>query len=254
MPFTFAHPAVVLPLCNKGNKYVDKTALIIGAMAPDFEYFIHFRPYQVYGHTILGQFYFNLPLVLAISFIYHYLLKESFIRNLPKPYNRYYLYMLNRKWKIKSIRHLLVFIYSALLGMFTHLFWDAFTHKTGYFVTRVEAFNYNFHLFSFTVPVYKLLQHGSSVIGLIIIIFFIWSIRDKKYINNHMDISGKMKFLFWGSFVVLTLVGSSFLFILLNDFSIGRIVVGSMSFGFICLILISLLFKLIDVKCKKTSD
>ncbi len=253
MPFTFAHPAAVLPLCNKGNKYVDKTALIIGAMAPDFEYFIHFRPYQVYGHTILGQLYFNLPLVLAISFIYHYLLKESFFRNLPKPYNRYYFYVVNRKWKIKEIRRLFVFLYSALFGMFTHLFWDSFTHKTGYFVTRLEALNNSFQLFSFSIPVYKLLQHGSSLIGLIIVIFFIRSIRDKKNMTNHIDPNSKMKIMFWSSFIVSTVVCSSFLFMLLNDFSIGRIVVGSMSVGFICFILISLLFKRYYARCTKNS-
>lgn len=52
MPFTFAHPAAVLPLGVKKTKYIDFTALVIGSMAPDFEYFIHFKPYQEYGHTI----------------------------------------------------------------------------------------------------------------------------------------------------------------------------------------------------------
>ncbi len=49
MSFTFVHPVAVLPFCKKNHKYVDNTALIIGSMAPDFEYFIHFKPYQLFG-------------------------------------------------------------------------------------------------------------------------------------------------------------------------------------------------------------
>ncbi len=39
MPFTFAHPAAVLPFMKKQSKYISVTALILGSMAPDFEYF-----------------------------------------------------------------------------------------------------------------------------------------------------------------------------------------------------------------------
>ncbi|AIK36171.1 hypothetical protein BG07_3819 [Bacillus pseudomycoides] len=50
MPFTFAHPAAVIPFCKK-QRYVSVTALVLGSMVPDFEYFLHFRPYGVIGHT-----------------------------------------------------------------------------------------------------------------------------------------------------------------------------------------------------------
>lgn len=39
MPFTFAHPAAVLPFAKKHSKHISVTALILGSMAPDFEYF-----------------------------------------------------------------------------------------------------------------------------------------------------------------------------------------------------------------------
>ncbi|WP_434297574.1 DUF4184 family protein [Clostridium sporogenes] len=41
MPFTFSHPAIVLHLEKKWNKYFSFTALILGSMSPDFEYFIY---------------------------------------------------------------------------------------------------------------------------------------------------------------------------------------------------------------------
>ncbi|KFN01337.1 hypothetical protein DJ93_1011 [Bacillus clarus] len=65
MPFTFAHPAAVIPFCKKQSPYISVTALVLGSMAPDFEYFLHFRPYGSIGYTRLGFFYFNLPLVFA---------------------------------------------------------------------------------------------------------------------------------------------------------------------------------------------
>lgn len=39
MPFTFAHPAAVLPFAKKHSKHISVTALILGSMASDFEYF-----------------------------------------------------------------------------------------------------------------------------------------------------------------------------------------------------------------------
>lgn len=60
MPFTFAHPAIVLSFGIKKTKYLDLTALVIGSMAPDFEYFI----------------YFNLPIVFIVAYIYQCILKE----------------------------------------------------------------------------------------------------------------------------------------------------------------------------------
>jgi hypothetical protein len=62
MPFTFAHPVVVLPLGKIWGKLFSLTGLVLGSMAPDFIYFIHFRPDSGYGHCIQGFFLLNLPL------------------------------------------------------------------------------------------------------------------------------------------------------------------------------------------------
>jgi len=52
MTFTFAHPAVVIPLKEKRPKWFNGTALILGRMAPDFEYFIRFEAKAVVGHKV----------------------------------------------------------------------------------------------------------------------------------------------------------------------------------------------------------
>ena len=68
MPFTLAHPAAVFFF---KNKKFNLTALILGSMAPDFIYFLNFRPYGNLGHKILGFFILNLPLCILLAYIFH---------------------------------------------------------------------------------------------------------------------------------------------------------------------------------------
>ncbi|WP_240482010.1 DUF4184 family protein [Flavobacterium psychrophilum] len=39
MPFTFSHPAIILPLRYLPRQWFSLTGLIIGSLTPDFEYF-----------------------------------------------------------------------------------------------------------------------------------------------------------------------------------------------------------------------
>ncbi|PKM48909.1 MAG: DUF4184 domain-containing protein [Firmicutes bacterium HGW-Firmicutes-7] len=240
MPFTFAHPVAVLPLGIKKYKYFDCTALIIGSTAPDFEYFIHFRPYQLYGHTLLGQLFYNLPLVLIVSLIFHRILKEPIVTNLPDPYCTYYYYLTKKRWKINSVGGLAKFIYSALIGMFTHLFWDSFTHVGGYFVTKITILSKSIDIMNFKAPIYKILQHESTVIGLVIIFIVLLRIQDKngKYILKTNKVS---KVIFWLSIVVISVV-IGFLVLLMNGLTIGSFVVNFISSGFIGATIVSLIY------------
>ncbi|MDU4473291.1 MAG: DUF4184 family protein, partial [Clostridium perfringens] len=80
MPFTLAHPAAVVFL---KNKKFNLTALILGSMAPDFIYFLNFRPYGNLGHQILGFFILNLPLCILLAYIFHNFIKSPLISHLP---------------------------------------------------------------------------------------------------------------------------------------------------------------------------
>lgn len=40
MPFTFSHPAIILPLSYLPKKWFSLTGLIIGSLIPDFEYLL----------------------------------------------------------------------------------------------------------------------------------------------------------------------------------------------------------------------
>jgi hypothetical protein len=249
MPFTFAHPLVILPLGKRKSKYFDFTALIVGSMAPDFEYFIHFRPYQLYGHSILGQLYYNLPLVVIVSIIWYYILQKPIISNLPKPYNTYFFYLTKKTWRINSIRSIIVFIYSSFIGMISHLLWDSFTHMEGYFVTKMTILSQSVSLMNSNIPIYKLLQHGSTVMGLTIIMVYLLSIQDKtsKY---EIIVNKPSKLIFWLSIVLIDIIIVGIVVLIKDDFSIGRIVVSFLSGGFIGATIISMFFKMSKVRRK----
>ncbi len=71
MPFTFSHPAIVLPFGLIGQRYFSMTALIIGSMTPDFEYFLRLRVRSDFSHTLFGVFWFDLPLGIVLCFVFH---------------------------------------------------------------------------------------------------------------------------------------------------------------------------------------
>ncbi len=49
MPFTFSHPAIVLPFLKK--KHFSATALVVGTMSPDLEYFFRMKIQSEISHT-----------------------------------------------------------------------------------------------------------------------------------------------------------------------------------------------------------
>ena len=57
MPFTFAHPAAIIPINSRFKSKFCLTGLVLGSMAPDFEYFIRLKPYSAYGHNLIGFLY-----------------------------------------------------------------------------------------------------------------------------------------------------------------------------------------------------
>ncbi|QIB27948.1 DUF4184 family protein [Caloranaerobacter azorensis] len=244
MPFTFAHPSIVLPFASKRNKYLDFTALVIGTMAPDFEYFIYFKPIQIVGHTFLGQFYFNLPIVFILAYIYHYILKEAVILNLPKPYCDKYYYLVKRQWKIDSLSRFIVFCYSAILGAFTHLIWDSFTHKTGFFVRNIGLLTKYLNIAGIKIPVYKMLQHGSTFLGLTVIIIYLIAIQDNSVYKNYVQTSKFYKLRFWSGVIIISLITILLKMSQASILLLGEIIVTVIDGIFIGLVIMSMLTRI----------
>ena len=173
MPFTFAHPSIILPLRHLNQRLYSLTGLIIGSMAPDFEYFVRMKVQSTYSHTIAGIFWFDLPLGIVLAFLYHNIARNSLIQNLPGVIRKHLIGFTRFDWTNAFHKNWPVILLSIIVGASSHLLWDAFTHSTGYFVTHMHFLQTNIFVTGHSFPVFKLLQHASTLIGLSVILFFL---------------------------------------------------------------------------------
>jgi hypothetical protein len=130
MPFTFAHPAAALPF---RKTRLLTSAVVIGAMSPDFEYFFRLGPQGRFGHTLLGLVTLTLPLALSVFWLFHRAAKFAMVRLLPNSVQR----RLAPRWAdfdFGNARRFALLLLSLLAGALTHLLWDSFTHEQSWLV------------------------------------------------------------------------------------------------------------------------
>jgi hypothetical protein len=170
MPFTASHPALIVPLTWWRNPYVSASCLIIGSITPDFEYFLTMKASGRFSHTLPGVFYFDLPLALVLVFLFHGLVKQSLIDNLP-------VYVAGR-WQILA-RFSFVqafrkywpgYVLCLLAGIFSHLLWDSCTDATGFFIRNFSSLPDHVSLFGWRgFPLHRYLHYGSSLLGILVL-------------------------------------------------------------------------------------
>ncbi|RXM43494.1 DUF4184 family protein [Flavobacterium sp. YO64] len=187
MPFTFAHPAIILPLPFLNKRWFSLTGLIIGSMIPDFEYFIRMRIQSIYSHTIAGVFWFDLPLALFISFIFHNKVKNLLFQNSPYCLQSRLLIFTTFNWNNYFKQNWIVVLFSILIGTASHLLWDSFTHKSGYFVNHIAALQNSVYLFGIDIPILKMAQHLSTFAGSVIIFFALFKLPKNTISRNPVN-------------------------------------------------------------------
>jgi membrane-bound metal-dependent hydrolase YbcI (DUF457 family) len=170
MPFTFfSHQAPVLPLKLWRPRWFCGTALVIGSMAPDFESFVTGTHSREFGHTLLAQLWFCLPLTLALVWLVTRIVARPLAAALPEAgdfHLRDYRALAERR---QDFRYWLLAVLSALVASFSHLFIDAFTHRTGWMVQHSVALQGPLlQVHGHTLQVYKALQHGGSIVGAVL--------------------------------------------------------------------------------------
>ncbi len=174
MPFTFSHPAIVLPLTRLPKHWYSLTGLVVGSVTPDFEYFFRMNIQSIYSHTLWGILYFDLPIGLLLCFIYHAIVRDIIIDNTPSFISKHLVQYKTFKWMEYFRQNWLVVMLSIIIGAFSHIFWDDFTHGPGYFVHMFPFLKQTvIQTASFRVPLYTLLQHISSVVGMFFIFVYI---------------------------------------------------------------------------------
>jgi hypothetical protein len=243
MPFTFAHPAIVLPFKYLPKKWYSLTGLIVGSLIPDFEYFLRMRMQSNYSHTISGLFWFDLPLGILVAFLFHTIARNSFYSNLPLFLKSRILRYNVFDWNTYFKKQWLVVLLSVLVGSITHLFWDSFTHTHGYFVQLFPELNQTLPFFGKKLPVFKLLQHTSTLLGGILL--FMALLR----IPAESNVKSSLKLTYW---ILLLLIVLAIVAIrVLNGLSFrafGHFIATFISAVLISLLLTPIFFKLVSNK------
>ncbi|HEX6878729.1 MAG TPA: DUF4184 family protein [Terriglobales bacterium] len=172
MPFTISHAAAAVPF--QRTRLV-LSAIIVGSMAPDFEYFIHGRMTSRWSHTLPGVFEFSLPAALIVLAAFHYILKRPVVALLPTAVQRRITLGEFSFWPLPRF---LLITASALVGVATHLLWDSFTHPGAWAVEHISWFHETTVVLGRPLTNYKLSQHGSTLLGLgILFAWFLWWFR-----------------------------------------------------------------------------
>jgi Domain of unknown function (DUF4184) len=173
LPFTFSHPAAVLPLGVLPKRWISMTALVAGSIAPDFEYFLRLKAITHYSHTWKGIFWFDLPLSVVLAFIFHLIVKKSLINSLPDFLSGRFVAFEKFDWTGYFKKNIPVVIISIIIGAASHLIWDGFTHETGMFINKFEILNHEFHIAGRSMKLFSILQYLSSLFGALLILFVI---------------------------------------------------------------------------------
>lgn len=162
MPFTLAHPAIVVPLGGRFPRAFTLPALVAGSMSPDFEYFLRLNTVRTIGHDLAGIPLFCVPASLIALWLFDRAMKGPLIALAPAPIRLRLL-----PFAAPSLRWwglpLAILAASAAIGAASHILWDAFTHENGWFVDRIPSLAVPTPM---GVKVYKVLQHASTLIGL----------------------------------------------------------------------------------------
>ena len=181
MPFTLAHPAIILPLAKSKN--ISMTALVVGCMVPDFEFFLQMREVRNIGHHWYGILLFDLPVAIIFCYLFHNLLKKMLVTNLPAQYRNKFLPVLEFNWNAYANANKTKVLLCLLAGIVSHIAWDAFTHHNGVMVLLIPGLAAKFNVLGTQLPVYFMLQIFSSIVGMCLVYFFIQQMQSNKYEN-----------------------------------------------------------------------
>lgn len=188
MPWTFAHPAAVLPLrplCRKDR--LSFPALIVGSITPDVGYYLGCFKLATRAHTLVGLLTICLPTGLALLVLIRGL-HHSVAVLLPSPH-RQALLSLPPPQKLTTLTALCYGSIGIVIGAATHIAWDSFTHRTGYMVLRWPILQTPLEFGSTTFRLFELLQHLSTVLGALILVFAY--MRWRRGIDSGADTSRK---------------------------------------------------------------
>jgi Domain of unknown function (DUF4184) len=170
VPFTLSHAAAAWPFRRTP---LELSALVAGCFAPDFTFFIFLKPYVFYGHTLLGIFLLDLPLGLVALWLFHAYLKPAFPLFLPRAVRRR-MSSSEEEFSFWPAARLANIVLSILVGVCTHMAWDAFTHNLFWPYRHLSILRKIVQVPMIgDVAMYDLLQYASSLFGIVVVAIWI---------------------------------------------------------------------------------
>jgi hypothetical protein len=138
MPFPLAHPAAVLPLKRFCPRFLSFPALVAGSLSPDAGYLFRGESVSDISHSVLGGtgfgFVVGLLMILLLyslgpTFIGRLLQSRAFRTDHP---------LEDLEKEILTMASARAVILSLLIGVWTHVLLDSFTHSDGWLVLHLE--------------------------------------------------------------------------------------------------------------------
>jgi len=243
MPFTLSHAAIVIPIKRIKSNWFSLTGLAFGSISPDLEYFSRMRILATHGHDWLGAIYFDIPLALIYSFIFHLYVRNILIVNLPSVFKSRFIHLKSFNWWKYFKANGLVVLISILIGTYSHLLWDAFTHEWGFFAKRIPLLQEVWFNLGIELKGFKVLQYFSSIIGLVYIFICILKLPAKEIENSRFN------YKFWFKILFTTILISMIRFFIFPiEIISGNLIVVPMMASFISLIIFRFIEKYTNKK------
>jgi hypothetical protein len=146
--------------------------LVLGTIAPDLEFIFRLDGAWFVSHTVLGQLYFTVPVVLLFYVLSVDLVIPWLLPYLPAgaPFHWHELALLRRP---RGLRGWMRVAFSGFVGGLTHIFLDGFTHgdRSGWAVARIPLLRARVP--GLGAPVYDVLQLALTVL-LAVVAFWGW--------------------------------------------------------------------------------
>jgi hypothetical protein len=145
------------------------TAMVVGSLSPDFEYFLRLAPQGIFGHTWLGVLMADLPLSLLVLWLYQSYLKAGLYAVAPGlfPFRE-----AERKARpvARGLMHWVIVVASILLGAATHIVWDSFTHKDSWPYEHIAFLRVHVPPSIWRADICNVLQVASSLAGMVVLL------------------------------------------------------------------------------------
>jgi hypothetical protein len=189
MPFTFSHPAIILPFRKVGSV----TALVVGSIVPDFQGFITLDVDKKFSHSWTGAILLDVPLALLCCYIFHGVVRMPLIDHLPRYFKSRFIPFYSFDWIAHVKENSWNVFFSLIAGITSHLLWDQLTHPG-----LIPGMEEEVEILGISDPLFVFAQYACSIPALILIFVVVHRLPVNNIEQEHSN-----KKLYWGLIVLV---------------------------------------------------